>query len=86
MHNLSEGMILPVSLPRNHFSLGYAKRHIFIAGCIGITPFLSMLPDLISKGIDWELHICAKFGEKISCQSLLKKYEKEPNIYKYISH
>ena len=30
MHNLSEGMILPVSLPRNHFSLGDAKRHIFI--------------------------------------------------------
>ena len=86
MHNLSEGMILPVSLPRNHFSLGDAKRHIFIAGGIGITPFLSMLPDLISKEIDWELHICAKFGEKISCQSLLKKYEKEPNIYKYISH
>ena len=32
MHQLEVGMILPVSLPRNHFPLAEAKKHIFVAG------------------------------------------------------
>jgi ferredoxin-NADP reductase len=85
MHSLKEGMIVPVSLPRNQFSLADSTRHIFVAGGIGITPFLSMIPKLISQKVDWELHICAKSEAKIACQSLLKLYEGNINIRKHLS-
>lgn len=86
IHSLKEGMILPVSLPRDHFPLAKASRHIFIAGGIGITPFLSMLPQLIRENVDWELHVCAKSETEIACQSLLKLYEKNINFSKHLSN
>tara|TARA_B110000438_G_C15776782_1_gene634400 strand:- start:514 stop:1452 length:939 start_codon:yes stop_codon:yes gene_type:complete len=85
MHGLKEGMIVPVSLPRNQFSLANSMRHIFVAGGIGITPFLSMIPKLISDKVDWELHICAQSETKIPCQSLLKIYDGNINIFKHLS-
>ncbi|WP_033342089.1 PDR/VanB family oxidoreductase [Catenuloplanes japonicus] len=40
---LRAGRPLAVSAPRNHFALTPAPGHLFIAGGIGITPFLSMM-------------------------------------------
>ncbi len=55
------GDVLLVSLPRNHFPLaGNAHRHVFIAGGIGITPFLSMARSLEAAGGDFHLHACAR--------------------------
>lgn len=55
------GMELSVSLPRNHFSMAAgARRHVFIAGGIGITPFLSMVKVALRRGEQFELHFCTR--------------------------
>ncbi len=45
-----EGDILFVSYPQSGFRLAEsAARHVFIAGGIGLTPFLSMIPELARR-------------------------------------
>ncbi|WSE35097.1 PDR/VanB family oxidoreductase [Amycolatopsis rhabdoformis] len=41
--------------PRNHFALVPARRYLFVAGGIGITPILPMLAAAESAGADWRL-------------------------------
>lgn len=67
------GTQLNVSLPRNHFPLEpSARHHLFIAGGIGITPFLPMVEQLLRErdgctsanpGGTFELHMCARSRE-----------------------
>lgn len=85
MHQLEVGMILPVSLPRNHFPLAEAKKHIFVAGGIGITPFLSMIPWLTKHKITWELHICANSEDKLVCEQLLDSNQSKGSVHKHIT-
>jgi ferredoxin-NADP reductase len=61
MHNsVSRGDWLSISLPRNFFPLAdAAKKHVFVAGGIGITPFLSMIAQLERSGEPFELHMCS---------------------------
>ena len=66
--------LVKVSIPRNNFELAPGgKRHILIAGGIGITPLKAMAHELDEAGIDFELHYCAKtpkdaaFREEIAC-------------------
>ena len=55
------GEVLGVSLPRRGLTLmDGAKRHVFIAGGIGITPFLSMAAVLRRAGADFILHLYAR--------------------------
>lgn len=58
MHEqVSEGDVLKISPPANMFTPSwYAKRHLLIAGGVGITPFLSFLPELQRRGAAFELH------------------------------
>jgi vanillate O-demethylase ferredoxin subunit len=59
--NLRAGDVLSVSAPRNNFPLNEtAKKSIFIAGGIGITPILSMIERLSAIGRDWELVYCTR--------------------------
>lgn len=53
-----EGDTLATSLPENAFALdGSAKRHLFIAGGIGITPILSMIRSLDPlEPVPWTLY------------------------------
>ena len=85
MHQLEVGMILPVSLPRNHFPLAEAKKHIFVAGGIGITPFLSMIPWLIKRKITWELHVCANSEDKLFCKQLLDNNLSKGSVHKHVT-
>ncbi|OWT67304.1 MULTISPECIES: PDR/VanB family oxidoreductase [unclassified Achromobacter] len=56
---LHRGTRVSVSMPRNLFALAdSASRHIFIAGGIGITPFLSMIPELLRRGVLFHIHAC----------------------------
>jgi ferredoxin-NADP reductase len=56
-----QGDRLLVSEPRNHFGLSdRAERHLFIAGGIGITPFLSMIEHLERELQPWELYFCVR--------------------------
>ena len=61
---LSVGTIVPVSLPRNHFPLRPGPRHVLIAAGIGITPFLSMMPELDRRGERFVLHYASRSPEK----------------------
>lgn len=53
---LKVGDVLQVSQPKNYFRLDRgAAGHVFIAGGIGITPFLSMLAEVKASGVPWQL-------------------------------
>ncbi|MGC7100717.1 PDR/VanB family oxidoreductase [Amycolatopsis lurida] len=52
---LAEGTRLRVRGPRNHFPLVDAKRYLFIAGGIGITPILPMITRVAASSSDWRL-------------------------------
>lgn len=52
---LRTGDHVPVSLPRNHFSLVAARRYLFVAGGIGITPMLPMVEAAEAASADWAL-------------------------------
>jgi ferredoxin-NADP reductase len=41
--------------PRNHFRLDRARRYLFIAGGIGVTPILPMVASADAEGCDWRL-------------------------------
>lgn len=51
------GARLEIGTPRNFFGLArHARKHVLIAGGIGITPFLASLSALKSAGSAYELH------------------------------
>ena len=58
MHkNISVGDEITISNPVNLFSLDLrAKKHLMIAGGIGITPFLAQIKQLDRAHGNWELH------------------------------
>ncbi|GAB0117860.1 PDR/VanB family oxidoreductase [Acidisoma sp. 7E03] len=59
--HLREGMTLQISHPVNLFPLAKrAARHLFIAGGIGITPFLAMMAELEAGGPPFALHYAAR--------------------------
>jgi vanillate O-demethylase ferredoxin subunit len=62
MHDsVHEGDTLHISAPRNHFTLAHgAKRHLLLAGGIGITPILCMAERLAATGSDFDLHYCTR--------------------------
>jgi ferredoxin-NADP reductase len=49
------GKLVTVRGPRNHFELVPAKRYLFLAGGIGITPIRAMVEDVARRGDDWRL-------------------------------
>ncbi|WP_158970110.1 PDR/VanB family oxidoreductase [Chachezhania sediminis] len=55
---LAVGDEVMLSLPRNHFPMADEGRVVMVAGGIGLTPFLSMLPALLAEGRDFALHVC----------------------------
>ncbi|WP_409491603.1 PDR/VanB family oxidoreductase [Amycolatopsis sp. cmx-11-12] len=54
-HALRPGARVEIRGPRNNFPIVDAPEHLLIAGGIGITPFLPMLPRLTAAGIPWQL-------------------------------
>lgn len=65
MHDLlATGDTLSISEPKNHFSLEEsARKHILIAGGIGITPIFSMLYALSKSDSDYHLYYCSRGPE-----------------------
>lgn len=61
LHELPVGSRLYATHPQAGFGAAEgAARHVMVAGGIGITPFLSMLPPLLRDGCDVTLHLCAR--------------------------
>ncbi|MEN0134159.1 MAG: PDR/VanB family oxidoreductase [Rhodococcus sp. (in: high G+C Gram-positive bacteria)] len=54
-HEVHEGESVTVRGPRNNFHLVDAPRYLFIAGGIGITPFLPMITSVERAGAKWSL-------------------------------
>ncbi|MEO7031400.1 MAG: PDR/VanB family oxidoreductase [Herbaspirillum sp.] len=69
--HLKQGDTIEISLPRCTFPLATpSKHHIFIAGGIGITPFISMAYELDALNQYYELHLF--FRQHIPLASELK--------------
>ncbi|WP_027174163.1 PDR/VanB family oxidoreductase [Methylobacterium sp. 10] len=59
--NLGIGSVADVSAPRNNFPLApAARRHILVAGGIGVTPLLAMARTLATDRAEFALHVCAR--------------------------
>ncbi|WP_235863975.1 PDR/VanB family oxidoreductase [Sutcliffiella halmapala] len=83
-HTAREGEVIEIGYPKNHFPLSFkAKHHVFYGAGIGITPFLSMMVDLIkSRGGSFELHYAARNKEMCPFYSFIKKqYQKQCHFY-----
>jgi len=62
---VSEGTVLHISPPKNHFPLAAdADHHLLLGGGIGITPLLAMAEHLASQGESFELHHCTRSRER----------------------
>jgi vanillate O-demethylase ferredoxin subunit len=67
-HRLHErvkvGDLVEVSMPRNKFPLDpAARRHLLLAGGIGITPIMAMIADLRRRRAEFQLHYCTRSPE-----------------------
>lgn len=62
LHSLAApGCPVSVGFPNNSFPLvRTARHHVFIAGGIGITPFLTFIEDATIARASWELHYCIR--------------------------
>ena len=66
--------ILEVSYPTNLFAINkMARRHVLVAGGIGITPFMSQISDLNRLGYDYELHYSYRSSEHAAFREQLEK-------------
>ncbi|MFJ6153381.1 PDR/VanB family oxidoreductase [Micromonospora profundi] len=52
---LTVGARVPVRGPRNNFPLVAARRYLFVAGGVGITPIRPMIAAADAAGADWKL-------------------------------
>lgn len=62
MHDaLRAGQVIEISAPRNNFALAQqAPLSVFIAGGIGVTPFIPMMVRLNQLGRRWRIHYCVR--------------------------
>jgi len=84
LHNrVAVGDALNISYPVNLFALDLrAKKHLFFAGGIGITPFLAMIAQLERTNGNWELHYaCRNEALGSYADQLLGKYPNNVHIY-----
>ncbi len=74
---------LRISAPRNLFSLNLsAKKHLFVAGGIGITPFLAQIKQLQLLGGCWELHYSSRSQQLASyARELSSLHPADVNLY-----
>lgn len=84
MHrNVSVGDEMVVTYPVNLFSLDLrARKHLFFAGGIGITPFMAMIGQLERTNGNWELHYaCRSEALGSYVDELTYKYPNKVHIY-----
>lgn len=84
MHNqVSVGDRMVLSYPVNLFSLDLrARKHLFLAGGIGITPFLAQIKQLERSHGAWELHYAARSAALASyADDLTGRYPNATHVY-----
>ncbi|WP_434034879.1 PDR/VanB family oxidoreductase [Cupriavidus sp. a3] len=71
-----------VSVPINNFTLAEGvSKFILLAGGIGVTPLKAMAHRLESKGIDYDLHYCAKGLQYAAFEAELKSVARIGKIH-----
>ena len=70
------GSQLEIAHPVNLFGLDkIARKHVLIAGGIGITPFMAQLQDLHSANVPYEMHYSVRAPEHAAFRDLLIEQE-----------
>ena len=73
---ISEGDVLAIAPPRNHFPLAAgARHHMLLAGGIGITPLLSMARHLQRAGASFELKYFTRSIAHTAFHEVLSRHE-----------
>jgi tetrachlorobenzoquinone reductase len=78
---LRPGARLQISQPRNNFEFVRAKRYLFIAGGIGITPLLPMMRAAAAAGAAWTLLFCARSVAQAPFLDEAKAYGGEVSVH-----
>jgi len=84
MHeNVKVGDRMTLSYPVNLFPLDLrARKHVFLAGGIGITPFMAMIAHLERISAPWELHYACRSKDLGSyVDELTGKYPSKVHVY-----
>lgn len=68
MHQQAQpGMVMNIGAPVNLFSLNLgARKHLLIAGGVGITPFAAQIPELDRLGAEYELHYAVRSRDEVA--------------------
>lgn len=84
MHELPVGAELQITNPVNLFSINRrARKHLLVAGGIGITPLMAMMEELEGLHADFELHYKVRsLSRGAYCQKLFERYGDRVNIYR----
>ncbi|MFC7373495.1 PDR/VanB family oxidoreductase [Fictibacillus iocasae] len=82
-HHVKTGDTLNISSPKNYFQLSHrAKRHVFYAAGIGITPVLSLMKEAEKSAKPFELHYAARSREQCAFyKRLLRDYPEKCTFY-----
>ncbi|EFG84252.1 oxidoreductase [Novacetimonas hansenii] len=78
---VSPGMELQISSPRNAFTLPEARRYSLVAGGIGITPLLPMLLRLQRNNAEWELHYYTREPEQAPFADMLRNSSYQEHVH-----
>lgn len=70
----SEGSIVKIRGPRNHFELVDSERYLFIAGGIGITPIAAMAREVHRRGKPWRMIYCGRRLETMALREEFGQY------------
>lgn len=73
LHGMRQGEVVTARGPRNHFALEKARRYIFIAGGIGITPIRPMVESARQAGAQYKL---IYLGNSRECMAYADELEK----------
>ncbi|MFZ3289885.1 MAG: PDR/VanB family oxidoreductase [Telluria sp.] len=85
--DLAAGATLTVQAPLNYFSLAQnARRHLLLAGGIGITPLLAMVHELQAAQAEFELIYCARHPESTAFLAELAAPELAGRVKVHHSH
>ena len=70
-HTLPAGARVTIRGPRNNFPLTDAPAHLFVAGGIGVTPFLPMIARLTTAGTPWQLVYRGRSRDRMAFADML---------------
>lgn len=73
MHQQAQtGDVMRIGQPVNLFGLNLtARKHLLIAGGVGITPFLAQIRELDRLGAAYEMHYCVRTRDELAALPLL---------------